>query len=143
MGRHGCLQAYGWGWELGDLEGEPLVTSSGGQPGMQTVAALLPEKGLGVIVLGNLQGGNAPYVVGDLAFWALDKLVKKRRIDHGRSSRLGRSHPRGLAFASTCITLRQSKKAHIGGSTATAKSLPGAATVHSTASTAPSTARPR
>ena len=76
-----ALKAYGWGWELGDLEGEPLVTSFGGQPGVQTVAALLPEKGLGAIVLGNIlgtlqPGGNDPYVVGDLAFWALDKLAK-------------------------------------------------------------------
>ncbi len=51
--------------------------------------------------------------------------------------------PRGLAFASTRTTPRQSNNAQTGGSTATAKSLPGAATVHSTPSTAPSTARPR
>jgi len=57
------------------------VAVFGVQPGVQTVAALLPEKGLGVIVLGNILGtlqpdGNDPYVVGDLAFWALDKLSK-------------------------------------------------------------------
>lgn len=80
-GGEDALKAYGWGWELGDIEGEPLVTSFGGQPGVQTVVALLPEKGLGVIVLGNILGtlqpdGNDPYVVGDLAFWALDKLLK-------------------------------------------------------------------
>ena len=54
------LKAYGWGWELGDLEGEKLVTSFGGQPGVQTVAALLPDKGLAVIVLGNVLGTLQP-----------------------------------------------------------------------------------
>lgn len=79
-GGQDALTAYGWGWELGELEGEKLVTSFGGQPGVQTVAALLPERRLAVIVLGNILGtlqpdGNDPYVVGDLAFSALSKLL--------------------------------------------------------------------
>ena len=75
------MTGYGWGWEVGEFNGRKLVTSFGGQPGVQTVGALLPTEGLGVIVLGNCLGTfnpevDDPYVVGDLAFWALDKLVK-------------------------------------------------------------------
>ena len=65
---------------------------------------------------------------------------KKGRIDLGEVIPAGSQLPRGLAFASTRSTPRQSKKAQTSGGTATTKPLPGAATVHSTA---PSTARPR
>lgn len=68
---------------------------------------------------------------------------KKGRIHFGEVIPAGSQLPRGLAFASTRSTPRQSKNAQTGGSTATVKLLPGAATVHSTPSTAPSTARPR
>lgn len=74
------LTGYGWGWELGEFRGRKLVTSFGGQPGVQTVGALLPTEGLGAIVLGNCLGTfnpdiPDPYVVGDLAYWALDWLL--------------------------------------------------------------------
>lgn len=76
------LRAYGWGWQLDELNGEKLVTSFGGQPGVQTVVAMLPEKSLAIIVLGNAlgtlrNGSDVPYVVGNLAFLALGRLMKR------------------------------------------------------------------
>jgi CubicO group peptidase (beta-lactamase class C family) len=79
------LQGYGWGWELGNFMGHQLVTSFGGQPGVQTVGMLLPTEGMGVIVLGNCLGTfnpdvPDPYVVGDLAFWALEWMLSNDAV---------------------------------------------------------------
>lgn len=79
------LQGYGWGWELGSLMGHRLIASFGGQPGVQTVGTLLPDDGMGAIVLGNCLGTfnpevPDPYVAGDLAVWALEWLLGNEAI---------------------------------------------------------------
>lgn len=75
----GMLNAYCWGWESGEFEGMKLVTSIGGQPGVQTAIALLPTEHMAVIVLGNLNGSLGSYKdsyhVFELALWSLGKLL--------------------------------------------------------------------
>lgn len=51
--------AYGLGWGLEDFDGYKRVSHNGGLPGMVTHISLIPELGLGVIVLTNQQEGFA------------------------------------------------------------------------------------
>lgn len=78
-GGEDLLRGYGWGWQLGELEGKKLVTSIGGQPGVQTIAALLPTEHLAVIVLANLLGSlgsfKDAYHVYELAVGTLGNLL--------------------------------------------------------------------
>ncbi|OHE85760.1 MAG: serine hydrolase [Lysobacterales bacterium RIFOXYD1_FULL_69_11] len=50
---------YGEGWQLSDYRGEKLVWHTGGWPGMVSRMTLVPEEGLGVIVLTNAELGGA------------------------------------------------------------------------------------
>jgi CubicO group peptidase (beta-lactamase class C family) len=51
--------AYGLGWGLDDFHGYKRVSHNGGLPGMVTHVSMLPELGVGVIVLTNQQDGFA------------------------------------------------------------------------------------
>lgn len=77
-GDEDILTDYGWGWQLGTFEGKRIVTSLGGQPGVQTSVAILPEEGLSVMAFGNLLGAlgeiNDPYYIFEFVTWALGEL---------------------------------------------------------------------
>ncbi len=79
-GGEDLIRGYGWGWWLGEFEGQPLVASFGAQPGVQTIAALLPTEGLAVIVLGNLYGSlgafEDPYYISEVSSSLLSKLLR-------------------------------------------------------------------
>ena len=51
--------SYGLGWFLEDFEGYKRVSHSGGLPGMVSHVSMLPELGVGVVVLTNQQEGFA------------------------------------------------------------------------------------
>ena len=51
--------AYGQGWMLSDYRGRKLVWHTGGWPGMVSRVTLMPEHGLGVVVLTNAELGGA------------------------------------------------------------------------------------
>lgn len=53
------FQGYGQGWSLSDYRGEKLVWHTGGWPGMVSRLTLVPERGLGVVVLTNAELGGA------------------------------------------------------------------------------------
>jgi len=53
------LSAYGLGWMLGIDRGRLVVTHGGGLPGMVSRVMLLPEEGLGIVVLTNSETGAA------------------------------------------------------------------------------------
>ncbi|MFP7721684.1 serine hydrolase [Lysobacter sp. A3-1-A15] len=53
------FMGYGEGWQLSDYRGEKLVWHTGGWPGMVSRMTLVPEEGLGVIVLTNAELGGA------------------------------------------------------------------------------------
>jgi hypothetical protein len=54
--------AYGLGWGLSDHHGRLMVTHGGGLPGMFSRTVLVPEEGLGIVVLTNSESA-APRVV--------------------------------------------------------------------------------
>nr|WP_233511699.1 serine hydrolase [Luteimonas weifangensis] len=53
------FMGYGEGWYLGDYRGRKLVWHTGGWPGMVSRVTMLPEQGIGVIVLTNAESGAA------------------------------------------------------------------------------------
>jgi hypothetical protein len=53
------VQGYGLGWVTGDYRGQPLYWHSGGTFGFSAQTALLPDAGLGVVILTN--GINAQF----------------------------------------------------------------------------------
>ena len=57
---------YGLGWGIGKDVGVLTVGHSGGQPGTSTDILMAPERHAGVVVLMNLDGGNAPDLANEL-----------------------------------------------------------------------------
>lgn len=50
---------YGLGWDLSDYRGRKVVSHTGGWPGQVSKVTLVPEIGLGVVVLTNQEAGGA------------------------------------------------------------------------------------
>ncbi len=63
---------YGQGWMLSDYRGERLVWHTGGWPGMVSRLTLVPDRGIGIIVLTNQEAGAAFNAV---TYSALDLLL--------------------------------------------------------------------
>jgi hypothetical protein len=57
------LMSYGLGWMIHDYRGKKLVEHGGGIDGMRSQVGLLPELGLGVVVLTNRNGTMLPSAV--------------------------------------------------------------------------------
>lgn len=60
------FSAYGLGWFLYDYHGNFVVTHSGGLPGMTSRTTIVPELGLGVVVLTNSESGASNLVAYDI-----------------------------------------------------------------------------
>ena len=69
MFRDTHFMAYGLGWSLRDYHGRQMVSHGGVIDGMRTEIGLIPEEGLGIVVLANLDGTNLPTA---LLYRALD-----------------------------------------------------------------------
>ena len=78
------FRGYGMGWSLADYKGAKVVSHGGGYDGMYSQVALVPEKGLGVVVLTNGMTGIAPalvyrvldaYLGGDAPDWSGDAVA--------------------------------------------------------------------
>ncbi len=69
---------YGEAWNLTDYRGEKLVWHTGGWPGMVSRLTLVPDKGLGVVVLTNAEVGAAFHAV---TLRALDLMLDMPRTD--------------------------------------------------------------
>jgi CubicO group peptidase (beta-lactamase class C family) len=63
------LNAYGLGWGIVDLNGYMMYSHTGGLPGMLSQIILIPEMGLGIIILTNTSDG------GGALFSAISKTV--------------------------------------------------------------------
>lgn len=61
---------YGLGWNVMDYRGEPMIWHSGNANGMPSYMALLPARGIGVVVM--LNSWIAPFLHGDIASRILD-----------------------------------------------------------------------
>ena len=70
------FSAYGLGFFLKDVKGYKEVSHSGGLPGNVTQLTMIPELGLGIIVLTNQQEGGA--------FKAITDAIKDSYLDMGR-----------------------------------------------------------
>lgn len=57
------FRGYGMGWSLNDYLGRKVVSHGGGYDGMYSQVALVPEEGLGVVVLTNGMTDIAPALV--------------------------------------------------------------------------------
>jgi CubicO group peptidase (beta-lactamase class C family) len=66
------LPQYGLGWGIQSWKGRLMVQHSGGMPGIGTLIVLLPDEGVGAVVLTN-QGWNAMPTI--LAFGLLERLL--------------------------------------------------------------------
>jgi CubicO group peptidase (beta-lactamase class C family) len=78
--RHG----WGLGWDLGTYDGDSFVHRFGGLPGFRSHVSLLPERGVGVVVLTNA-GGAGSTLADAVATSVYDILLAKpelqRRLD--------------------------------------------------------------
>lgn len=52
------FMAYGMGWQLQDYRARKLVQHNGAIDGMRAVVAMLPEEGVGLVILANKGSGN-------------------------------------------------------------------------------------
>jgi len=57
------FRGYGMGWSLNDYRGRMVASHGGGYDGMYSQVALVPEEGLGIVVLTNAMTGIAPALV--------------------------------------------------------------------------------
>ncbi|MEN8251889.1 MAG: serine hydrolase, partial [Bacteroidota bacterium] len=53
------FRGYGLGWGLTDIKGNMSISHTGGLPGMLSITVLIPDLGLGVVVLTNTSNGGA------------------------------------------------------------------------------------
>jgi CubicO group peptidase (beta-lactamase class C family) len=67
----GSATGYGFGLGVGNLEGHPRISHSGGINGFNTMLAHYPDAGLDVVVLVNTNGPFAGDVAETIARWAL------------------------------------------------------------------------
>jgi serine beta-lactamase-like protein LACTB, mitochondrial len=58
--RDGKLSGYGLGWAVGTERGRREIYHIGGQPKVSTVLYMLPDTGLSVVLLANLEGVGGP-----------------------------------------------------------------------------------
>lgn len=58
---------YGLGWRIGMLDGKKTVSHGGGQAGTSTYLLLLPEQGVAVAVMCNLQGAKVEKLAEEVA----------------------------------------------------------------------------
>ena len=69
---------YGMGWVVSEYRGRRVLDHGGGIDGMTTLVALVPEEGLGVAILTNLQTATPPYWI---LYPVLDVLLGHEPID--------------------------------------------------------------
>lgn len=75
------FKAYALGWEVEDLNGHKQVSHTGGLPGMVTQVTMIPNMGLGIIVLTNQQSGLAFMAVTDAI---KDKYLGIKKVDRNK-----------------------------------------------------------
>jgi CubicO group peptidase (beta-lactamase class C family) len=76
--------AYGMGWVVSEYRGHTLLDHGGGIDGMTSLVALVPERGLGVAILTNLQLDAPPYW---LLYPLLDALLGHDPVDRSDAYR--------------------------------------------------------
>ncbi|MEM6348176.1 MAG: serine hydrolase [Bacteroidota bacterium] len=60
------FRAYGLGWSLNDYMGKKIIAHGGGYDGMYSRVVMVPEAGLGIVVLTNSMKGISTYVANHI-----------------------------------------------------------------------------
>lgn len=92
--------AYGYGWRLSDVDGTQKVSHTGTLAGMYSVLTLLPEKGVGFVVMINGDGGEARTVLNQALVkrWsAPDENIDVTRLADELARERGPAAPAGKA----------------------------------------------
>lgn len=63
---NGHFSAYGYGWRLADVDGEFKVAHTGTLMGMYSAVTMLPDKGVGFVILINGEGDEARAVLTEV-----------------------------------------------------------------------------
>ena len=71
----GTPTQYGFGWELGEINGVPTIEHDGSIPGFTTLVKRVPAKSLSVVVLTNADDAN-PWTVADRLLNTADPSLK-------------------------------------------------------------------
>lgn len=88
---------YGEGWFLSDYRGRKLVWHTGGWPGMVSKVTMVPDLGLGVVVLTNAEAGGA---FNAITYRVLDAFMDAPRTDWVAAYGAALAKQRGDADAS-------------------------------------------
>ncbi len=67
------FSAYGLGFGLYDYEGQKVITHSGGYDGMYSRVAMVPEQGLGIVILTNSMKSIGDYLTYDILDYFLNR----------------------------------------------------------------------
>jgi hypothetical protein len=78
------FMAYGLGWFLSDYHGFQMLQHGGGIDGMSAMVGLMPEIGVGIVVLTNLNGNLLP---GALMHRVFDAYLGRPAIDWSERAR--------------------------------------------------------
>jgi CubicO group peptidase (beta-lactamase class C family) len=70
--------SYGLGWIISDYHGQQLLQHGGGIDGMSAMVGLLPERGVGIVALTNLNGNQVPAA---LMYWIVDRYLDRSVTD--------------------------------------------------------------
>jgi CubicO group peptidase (beta-lactamase class C family) len=106
------FRGYGMGWRLADYLGRKIVSHTGGYDGMYSEVALVPEEGLGIVVLTNGMTDLAPqliyrvldeYLAGGSRDWAAEALP--RWLDSRRAFEARQDQAEGHRIPGTAPSL--------------------------------------
>src|SRR5690606_18534166 len=74
--------AYGYGWRLTDVDGTQKVSHTGTLSGMYSAVTLLPEKGVGFVILINANAGDARTVLNQVLVKHFTAPEERRTVAH-------------------------------------------------------------
>ncbi|MCW8127462.1 serine hydrolase [Microbulbifer halophilus] len=73
---------WGYGWDIGDYEGEPLLHRFGAFSGYRTHMSFMPERDIGVVVLANATTPAVDLMANYIYEWLLDRDEVTKRFAH-------------------------------------------------------------
>src|SRR3546814_15453506 len=127
--------AYGYGWRLTDVDGTQKVSHTGTLSGMYSAVTLLPQEGVGFVILINTNAGDARTVLNQVlvkqftapaqgrtvAYYAglLDRDAHAARVDRPVAATSSHQPARGAPMAGRrcCSTAPWSDRSGSGGET--------------------------
>lgn len=94
MARGSAYQGYGLGWFVGEFDGTNIAWHGGNGDGESTLVAVMPDRGIGLAVLANLEGTSLTYAAAGLIF---DRLTEGADSDWYEAYERFEASPEDLA----------------------------------------------